>query len=120
LRGDQRLVGNVAECSVANQFLPRNRFSTGIEICGVEVASCAALNGTRSNSKEQKEEDKKKEKANPHPPFSQRQLVKCFQVGATHFGWDKRNPKPGSVREGRWLVGIGVQRFNFGFSGIVH
>ncbi len=40
--------------------------------------------------------------------FSQRQLVECLQQGAARFGWDKRNPKPGQVREGAWLVGMGV------------
>ncbi len=48
------------------------------------------------------------EKPNPNPPFSQRQLVKCLKDGAERFGWDKRNSKPGQVREGRWLVGMGV------------
>jgi xanthine dehydrogenase YagR molybdenum-binding subunit len=48
------------------------------------------------------------EKHNPHPPFSQRQLVECFRVGAKRFGWDKRNPQPGRVRDGRWLVGMGT------------
>ncbi|MBB5048872.1 xanthine dehydrogenase YagR molybdenum-binding subunit [Rhodopseudomonas rhenobacensis] len=41
-------------------------------------------------------------------PFSQRQLVQCFQTGRDRFGWAKRNPKPGEVRDGRWLVGLGV------------
>jgi xanthine dehydrogenase YagR molybdenum-binding subunit len=41
-------------------------------------------------------------------PFSQRQLVRCFQVGAERFGWDKRSPRPGQTRDGRWLVGMGV------------
>ncbi|HET9485103.1 MAG TPA: aldehyde oxidoreductase molybdenum-binding subunit PaoC, partial [Xanthomonadales bacterium] len=41
-------------------------------------------------------------------PFSQRQLVQCFELGAKKFGWDKRNAKPAQVRDGRWLVGIGV------------
>ena len=49
-----------------------------------------------------------KEKQNPHPPFSKRQLVECFRLGAKRFGWDKRNPQPGRVHDGRWLVGIGV------------
>jgi xanthine dehydrogenase YagR molybdenum-binding subunit len=40
--------------------------------------------------------------------FSQRQLVKCLRDGAERFGWSKRNPQPGSSRDGRWLVGIGV------------
>jgi xanthine dehydrogenase YagR molybdenum-binding subunit len=41
-------------------------------------------------------------------PYSTRQLVQCLQDGAKRFGWDKRNPKPGQVREGRWLVGMGM------------
>jgi xanthine dehydrogenase YagR molybdenum-binding subunit len=44
----------------------------------------------------------------PDRPFSQRQLVKCLREGAEHFGWNKRNPKPGQVRDGRWLVGMGM------------
>ena len=44
----------------------------------------------------------------PDRPFSQRQLVQCLQQGAERFGWKGRNPKPGSVQDGRWLVGMGV------------
>ena len=44
----------------------------------------------------------------PERPFSQRQLVECFRTGAERFGWSKRNAQPGRVREGRWLVGIGI------------
>jgi xanthine dehydrogenase YagR molybdenum-binding subunit len=51
---------------------------------------------------------KPQEKPNPHPPFSSRQLAECFRVGAKRFGWDKRNVRPGQVRDGRWLVGMGV------------
>jgi xanthine dehydrogenase YagR molybdenum-binding subunit len=43
-----------------------------------------------------------------HPPFSQRQLVECFRLGAKRFGWDRRDARPGRVRDGRWLVGMGV------------
>lgn len=49
-----------------------------------------------------------KTKPNPHPPFSIRQLTKCFEVGAKQFGWAKRATKPGQVRDGRWLVGMGI------------
>jgi xanthine dehydrogenase YagR molybdenum-binding subunit len=45
---------------------------------------------------------------NPDRPFSQRQLVTCLREGAEHFGWNERNPKPGQVRDGRWLVGMGM------------
>jgi xanthine dehydrogenase YagR molybdenum-binding subunit len=48
------------------------------------------------------------EKHNPRPPFSQRQLVECLRLGAKRFGWEKRNAQPGRVRDGRWLVGMGV------------
>lgn len=41
-------------------------------------------------------------------PFSSRNLVQLMQVGAQRFGWDKRNPKPGQVRDGHWLVGVGM------------
>ncbi|RKE42755.1 MULTISPECIES: aldehyde oxidoreductase molybdenum-binding subunit PaoC [unclassified Sphingomonas] len=40
--------------------------------------------------------------------FSQRQLVRCLTEGAQQFGWSRRNPRPGQVRDGRWLVGMGV------------
>jgi xanthine dehydrogenase YagR molybdenum-binding subunit len=44
----------------------------------------------------------------PQRPFSQRQLTECLRTGAERFGWSKRNPQPGRVRDGRWLVGIGA------------
>jgi xanthine dehydrogenase YagR molybdenum-binding subunit len=40
--------------------------------------------------------------------FSQRRFVDCMRMGADRFGWSKRNAKPGQVRDGRWLVGMGV------------
>ena len=44
----------------------------------------------------------------PERPFSQRRLVECLRTGADRFGWSKRSVKPGQVRDGRWLVGMGV------------
>ena len=44
----------------------------------------------------------------PERPFSQRQLVECLRIGAERFGWSKRNAQPGKLRDGRWLVGMGV------------
>jgi xanthine dehydrogenase YagR molybdenum-binding subunit len=41
-------------------------------------------------------------------PFSIRQLVRCMKEGAQLFGWDRRLPLPGKVRDGRWLVGMGM------------
>ena len=43
-----------------------------------------------------------------HIPYSSRTLIPCYREGARRFGWDKRNPKSGQVRDGRWLVGMGM------------
>jgi xanthine dehydrogenase YagR molybdenum-binding subunit len=43
-----------------------------------------------------------------HIPYSSRHLINCMREGARRFEWDKRNPKPGEVRDGRWLVGMGM------------
>nr|WP_129955074.1 aldehyde oxidoreductase molybdenum-binding subunit PaoC [Rahnella sp. RFA10(1/100)] len=40
--------------------------------------------------------------------FSRRQLIECLRTGAEKFGWHRRNAIPAQVRDGRWLVGIGV------------
>ena len=44
----------------------------------------------------------------PDRKFSQRQLVECLKRGADTFGWSKRNPKPAKVRDGSWLIGMGM------------
>ena len=41
-------------------------------------------------------------------PFSSKSLKECYRLGAEQFGWSKRNPEPGSMRDGRWLVGYGM------------
>ncbi len=44
----------------------------------------------------------------PKRRFSQRQLVRCLTEGAQQFGWSRRNAKPAQVRDGKWLIGMGV------------
>ncbi|TCP79046.1 MULTISPECIES: aldehyde oxidoreductase molybdenum-binding subunit PaoC [unclassified Rhizobium] len=44
----------------------------------------------------------------PKRPYSHRQLNECFRIGADRFGWNRRNPRPAQVRDGQWLVGMGV------------
>ena len=46
----------------------------------------------------------------PHSgrPFSTRGIRRCLTEGAQRFGWDKRNPAPRSMRDGRYLIGQGV------------
>ena len=41
-------------------------------------------------------------------PHSERMLVECMSDGAKRFGWAKRKPTPGQVRDGDWLVGMGM------------
>ncbi|MFI9167899.1 xanthine dehydrogenase family protein molybdopterin-binding subunit [Streptomyces lincolnensis] len=41
-------------------------------------------------------------------PFSTRRLRECYTVGAREFGWDRRNPKPRSTRDGDRLIGLGM------------
>jgi xanthine dehydrogenase YagR molybdenum-binding subunit len=40
-------------------------------------------------------------------PYSSRSLMKCYDQAAAKFGWNRRNPKPGSMRDGDWLIGYG-------------
>ena len=41
-------------------------------------------------------------------PYSERRLVECLREGALRFDWRRRQQRPGTVRDGRWLVGFGV------------
>ena len=40
-------------------------------------------------------------------PFSSRQLAECYRQGAAAFGWARRDPRPASMREDDWQVGMG-------------
>ncbi len=41
-------------------------------------------------------------------PWSSKFLNECYEKGAEQFGWEKRNPKPATMRNGEWLVGMGM------------
>lgn len=41
-------------------------------------------------------------------PWSSKSLKECYQIGAEKFGWSKRNPEIGSMRDGRYLIGMGM------------
>ncbi|MFC8872854.1 xanthine dehydrogenase family protein molybdopterin-binding subunit [Streptomyces sp. NPDC057148] len=47
-------------------------------------------------------------------PFSSRNLTACFRAGARRFGWAERDPRPGTRRDGRWLLGTGTAAASFG------
>jgi xanthine dehydrogenase YagR molybdenum-binding subunit len=39
--------------------------------------------------------------------YTSRSLMQCFDAAAARFGWEKRQSKPRSMRDGDWLVGWG-------------
>lgn len=41
-------------------------------------------------------------------PWSSKSLRECYQQGAERFGWSQRQFEPGSMRDGRYLVGWGM------------
>jgi xanthine dehydrogenase YagR molybdenum-binding subunit len=40
-------------------------------------------------------------------PYSSRSLMRCYDEAARTFGWSRRDPRPGAMRDGDWLVGWG-------------
>lgn len=67
------------------------------EACGVDPVELRIRNDVQYDPE-----------AGPQRPYSSRKLVECLRAGADRFGWDKRKAKPGQVRDGRWLVGMGM------------
>jgi xanthine dehydrogenase YagR molybdenum-binding subunit len=41
-------------------------------------------------------------------PWSEKSLRECYRIGADAFGWSGRDPRPRSMRDGRYLVGMGM------------
>ena len=41
-------------------------------------------------------------------PYTSKELKQCYIKAAEKFGWDKRNPQPGSMKRGNKLVGYGM------------
>ena len=41
-------------------------------------------------------------------PFSSKSLLECYRRGAEKFGWSRRTPEPRSMRDGRYLIGMGM------------
>jgi len=47
-------------------------------------------------------------------PWSSKYLKECYQKGADGIGWSNRSQKPGTVKDGDWLVGYGIGCGAFG------
>jgi xanthine dehydrogenase YagR molybdenum-binding subunit len=41
-------------------------------------------------------------------PFSSRSTRECYRIAAERFGWPRRGARPGSMRDGRMLIGWGM------------
>jgi len=41
-------------------------------------------------------------------PFSSKHLRTCYEQAADRFGWAKRTPEPGSMKDGELLIGYGM------------
>lgn len=65
------------------------------EVCGVDPVELRLRNDTDVDPDTGK-------------PFTHRDLAGCLREGARRFGWDGRDPRVGTCRDGQWLVGTGV------------
>lgn len=41
-------------------------------------------------------------------PYSTRNLIACLDEGARRFGWERRDPRPRQITEGRHWIGMGM------------
>jgi xanthine dehydrogenase YagR molybdenum-binding subunit len=75
-----------------------------LEIAMDELAECLKLDPVELRLRN----DTQVDPVDPSRPFSQRHLIECLRTGAERFGWSRRDPVPGTRREGEWLIGMGV------------
>jgi xanthine dehydrogenase YagR molybdenum-binding subunit len=58
--------------------------------------------------------------SNVHPhtgqPYGSKNLLACYRMAADAFGWAKRDPRPGSMRDGDEYVGWGMATETHGFA----
>jgi len=76
-----------------------------LEIAMDELAEACAIDPVELRIRNDIQYDPEK---GPSRPFSSRKFIECLNAGAEHFGWHRRQAKPGSMRDGRWLVGLGM------------
>ena len=75
----------------------------GLECAMDELADALALDPVELRLRNDTQTDPEHKR-----PFASRHLAEALREGAARFGWDKRVAKPASVRDGSWLVGLGV------------
>jgi len=75
----------------------------GLECAMDELADALGLDPVELRLRNDTQVDPEEKK-----PFSSRHLAEALREGAARFGWDKRVAKPAGVRDGQWLIGLGV------------
>jgi xanthine dehydrogenase YagR molybdenum-binding subunit len=75
----------------------------GLECAMDELADALAVDPVELRLRNDTQTDPERNR-----PFSSRHLAEALRLGAARFGWDKRVPRPASVRDGPWLMGLGV------------
>lgn len=103
---NMRIGQNVADMDMlANTFMraPGESIGTFALECAVdELAEKLGMDPIELRLRNEPDKDPASGKA-----FSSRNVEKIFRDGAERFDWSKRNPVPGSARDGEWLVGMG-------------
>lgn len=46
-------------------------------------------------------------------PHSQSDMMRAYDMGAERIGWQRRNPEPGTRRDGEWRIGMGCATGTF-------
>jgi len=77
--------------------------SFGLETAMDELAVALAMDPIELRLANYAERDE-----NSGKPWSSKSLRECYARGAEAFGWSRRVPAVGSMRDGRWRVGYGM------------
>ena len=107
-RGENRLIGHriarIHRTPAGSVRAPGEAVGlTALEIALDELAEASGIDPVELRLRNIPEEDPSK-----GIPFSSHTLAEALTTGAERFGWKSRDPKPGAVREGEWLIGLGM------------
>jgi xanthine dehydrogenase YagR molybdenum-binding subunit len=75
----------------------------GLESAIDELAETLAIDPIELRLKNYAEKDPESGR-----PFSSKSLRECYRRGAERFGWSRRQPRPGSMRDRDTLIGLGM------------
>jgi len=77
--------------------------SFGLEVLMDELAAEAGLDPLEFRRRHHADTDPESGK-----PFSSKHLLECYDRAAGAFGWERRTPEPGSMKDGDTLIGWGM------------